>query len=309
MNRYIFIWFIITYITLGETFSQCLLFNEIKSATAQSAYNKAIEYDNNFFIIGAGVKDTNENNENFSFNSLVVKTNNCGEVLWKYFYGKIGNYNNTFYDIVLHSNYLYLLGGTEEGANTGTASVTKIDLDGNLVWSKIYNKFDNDILAANFFVENNQIIIYGSREFGSKSNIYIMKIDTAGNLIKDYDLFLNNGLTYLQRLFKIESSYIGIASTDLDYKYGKDSTVYNWGLLLVKFDINLKILQTDTIKRNYRSKNKTIDYNPKLMKFIISLEKFVNSDSTHRQIAFLDSTGNLEKIIEDPFHLYITLRT
>jgi len=278
-----------------------LLFNEIKSATTQSVYNKAIEYNNNFFIIGAGIKDTNENNENFSFNSLVVKTNSCGKVLWKYFYGKIGNFNNTFYDIILHSNYLYLLGGTEEEANTGTASVTKIDLDGNLVWSKIYSKFDNDILAANFFIENNQIIIYGSREFGSKSNIYIMKIDTAGNLIKDYDLFINNGITHLQRAFKIDSYYLGIASTDLDFKYGKDNIIYNSGLMLIKFDTNFNIIQTDTIKRNYRSKNKTIDYNPKLMKFIIALDNFVSSDSTHRQIAFLDSAGHLEKIIEDPY--------
>ncbi len=160
--------FIFFSITLRESFSQCLLFNESK--LANSYYNHAIEFNNAYYMVGAGTLDNNENNYHSDFSAMVVKSDKCGNTLWRNYYdNKQGYfYNNTIYKAIGSDGYLYLLGGTQENARAGTTFVAKINEEGRLIWYKIFHPDENDITSSNFFIDNNQLVIYGNHEDKSK---------------------------------------------------------------------------------------------------------------------------------------------
>jgi hypothetical protein len=290
---------------LGETFAQCLFFNETKSASTESTYFSSIEYNQNIYIIGAGVNDTDESQFNSFFNAMVIKTDLCGKTIWKRFLGKINEIDNTLFDIMVIDNYIYVLGSTQENSNQSTSFVAKLDKNGLVVWYKVYFTNNNDINCSRMIYYKNRILLYGNHEINQPNlltyNFYILEIDTSGEIIKEFEYLKNNGRTFFGKLFNINNGIIAIGAANNGFKYGSDSVLYENGMVICHIDSNLNLNKIDTIGSQLVSYPQLVDYNPNLKKFIMHITKWISSDSTHRQIAFIDSAGNLEKIIEDPY--------
>jgi hypothetical protein len=262
-------------------------------------------------MVGAGTLDNNENNYHSDYSAMVVKTDKCGNTLWRNFYdNKQGYfYNNTIYKVIGAGGYLYLLGGTQEYARAGTTFVAKINEEGELIWYKIFHPDDNDINSSEFFMNNtDQLVIYGNHEDrqARQLKMFIMVLDTNGEIINQKEYQLNKNNSPITKLFKTGDGYLCMAGVDTNYTFAGNTTLYRWGPIICRMDNNFEITNIDTIKSNYNTSSLLIDYSPNLKKYIIYLEKWVSTDSSHRQIAFIDSSGRLEKIIEDPFKYNVT---
>ena len=299
-----------TTIALREGFSQCLLYSETKSASAYSEYCDALEYNSNYYFVGGGVNDNDESIDLGWYNAMIIKTDRCGNTLWKKFIGPIGTFDNIISDIVYDKGYIYIIGGTGEDASQSTNFIAKLDENGSLIWYKVYRTNNNDISCSKLLIDNEKIIAYGYHEIFNNIkfsfNMYIMEIDTAGNIIKEHEYYPNNGKTTIMKLYKKNLGYMAICGSVNNFRYGVDSVLFEGGTILCKLDDKLGIENIDTLKSQYNTNLNLIDYNAALQKYIIHLSKWISNDSSHRQIAFLDSTGKLEKIIEDPFEQNLT---
>ncbi|MCX6186339.1 MAG: hypothetical protein NTU43_04970 [Bacteroidetes bacterium] len=231
MSRYKFILLIIFSLTLGEAFSQCLLFNEIKSASTQNGFFKAAEYNNNYYMVGAGIDVTDEKQADSYFNAMIVKTDVCGKTLWKKFIGQIGFLDNTLTDIICYEGFIYVLGLTTENSRQSTNFMAKLDLDGNLIWYQTYRTNNNDITCYRMILYNNTFLVYGYHEIFEKfpvtNNMFIMEIDTTGKMIKEHEYLVNNGRTYFGKMFKIRNGFLAFGAGNNGFRYGKDSVVYD----------------------------------------------------------------------------------
>ena len=294
---------IIFSVTLGEAFSQCLLFNESK--LCNSSYNNAIEYNGYYYIVGGGIDNPNEADYCNYFNAMIVKSDACGKIIWRKFIGQIGFYDNSVSQILCYDGYLYLLGLTSENSLQSTSFMAKLDMDGNLIWYQTYRTNNNDITCYRMMIHNNTLLVYGYHEVYENKpytyNFYIMEIDTSGYLFKEHEYNMNNGRTYFGKIFKTTNGFLAFGGVNNGFKYGKDSFIYENGMVICKLNEALDIIKIDTIGSQIISSPQTIDYNPIIKKYMMHLSRWINNDSTYRQIAFLDSTGKLEKIIDDPF--------
>jgi hypothetical protein len=257
-------------------------------------------------MVGAGTKDSNESNYHSDFSAMVVKTDKCGNTLWRNFYDNnlAYFYNNSVYKILSLEGFLYLLGGTQENARQSTTFVAKINEEGELIWYKTFQPNENDITSSNFFIDNNQLVIYGNHEDRHKMLIkmFVMVLDTSGALIKQKEYNINTHDSHINKIFKINEGYICMVGVDTNYTFSGETILYNWGIILCKLNNDFELTKIDTIKSNYYTNDNVIDYSPSLKKYIMYLEKWVSTDSSHRQIAFIDSSGKLEKIMDDPLN-------
>ena len=292
-------------ITLRESFSQCLLYNESKLAATN--YSTSLEYKNNFYFVGDGVNDSDETKDYSNTNAIIVKTDMCGSKIWRKFYNHLG-FDNGITNIIIIDGFLYIIGQTKENAYKTTSYIAKINANGDLIWYKVFNyKNDYDITFFGMLAVENKIIAYGyyNYDLNQKTNFnsYIMEIDTGGNILHDKsnNLCLTESFEGITKLFHLDSGYLCLMGVESNYYFNNKWNNYHWGMLNCKLNDNFNIISIDTFKSEYTTANNLIDYNENIKKFIIHLTKIVSSDSTHRQIAFLDSTGKLEKIIEDPY--------
>jgi hypothetical protein len=282
-----------------------LLFNESKLAA--SDYSTSAVYKNNFYFVGGGVNDSDETKDYSYANALVVKTDICGKTIWRKFFNHL-EFNNGIANIIIIDGFLYISGLTNENAYRSTSFIAKINEEGDLIWYKVFNyKNDYDITFFGMLSVENKIIAYGYYNYdlnqGNNFNSYVMEIDTGGNITQDktIDLCLNESVEGIIKLYHLDSGYLCIMGVDSNYFFNNKWNNYHWGMLNCRLNDNFNIISIDTFKSEYLSSNNLIDYNENIKKFIFHLTKRISSDSTHRQIAFLDSAGHLEKIIEDPY--------
>jgi hypothetical protein len=256
-------------------------------------------------MVGDAVADTNELIPFGTYLSkcVVVKTDKCGNVIWKRFLGLDYAYESGL-NIIKIGDYLYVLGGTQEGARASTDFMAKLDEEGNTIWYNIYRNNNKDVSCSQMFVENNKIVIYGGRE---KQNVrglimYAYAIDFNGKVLWSKDYVINKQSTYFYRIFKINNGYLALSFTNDTLVIGKDSTPYSSGVLICTLDSQFNLLQLDTLKSGFFSGVNQIAYNAQLKQVILYIKHYENSGSSICQIAFLDSTGKVEKIIDDPYN-------
>lgn len=141
-----------------------------------------IEVNGNLYLYGTS-KSFGEPNGDF----YLVKSTPKGEKILEKTLGS--NAAEEASKIISTSDGNLLLIGWTKNTNSGNKSIylVKTDLDGNLIWEKTYggtsDDFPNDILE----LENNQYLITGATtSFGEgSSDIYLLWIDGAGNLLKE----------------------------------------------------------------------------------------------------------------------------
>lgn len=134
---------------------------------------------------------------------LLMKTDIAGNLQWAKKYGGIGL--ERAFSVFEINGSGYILSGFSQSFSPMNDEfyVVRTDLNGNLLWSKIYGGNGTDIPYCMHNTNDGGFIMAGiSSSFnGNNQDIYIMKIDSIGNLIwsKDYDISLYDYANFLSQ--------------------------------------------------------------------------------------------------------------
>ena len=175
---------------------------------------------------------------------VISKLDKNGDLVW---FKQLDYYPRRHNSIHIFNNKIYLSGATNIG--DGQFKLYCLDLDGNILWDKVFGSPTQDEADATFiFTSDNHIIMYGTRRPNIAGlpllKIYVVKTDTEGNFLEDhtYDFQNNQSLgrtviesSDLQTVF----SYIACESCFFDVLGGvasiNSSGNLNWNLELPKF--------------------------------------------------------------------------
>ena len=123
------------------------------------------------------------------------------------------NYYYVGFQSLFRTNIGYLLAGTQEEyvnqIQKDDGYLMKIDEEGNKVWQKNYGGYNFDGFDAMILKNAHELVLAGvSHSFGDSSwgNIYIVKTDTAGELIWQKSLGINN---FPERCWSIDTTSDG----------------------------------------------------------------------------------------------------
>ncbi len=153
---------------------QVITFEQIyKTAVDQDGLDVLLSPDGGYIIAGSTV-----NNIPNDLDIKVLKTDKMGDTLWTKTYADPNlDYPNCM--LQTSDNNYFILGYTQISGQGQEIYLQKIDMSGNLLWSKVYGTFGND--------DGNQIIATGDGNYaitgGSNNDAYLMKIDPDGNTL------------------------------------------------------------------------------------------------------------------------------
>lgn len=143
-----------------------IIWSKLYSDNCNYSYiNKIIKsQNNNLLVLGnTCVNDTD---------ILLMEIDSSGAILWNKKYSGATGSSDISYDIVEVENNNYLF--------CGNASLSKVDTNGNLIWSSSYilSPFSN--VTRNILVHDNQYFTAGTVLYNGVNNIYIFSTDTSG---------------------------------------------------------------------------------------------------------------------------------
>ncbi|MCX6068088.1 MAG: hypothetical protein NT121_20455 [Chloroflexi bacterium] len=152
--------------------------------------------DGGFFIVGTAGLDMS--GASLSGDIYLIRTDANGEVLWEKTYGGVKAEEGLSIARTNDGNLL-LAGMTKSsGAGGADAYLVKVDLDGNEIWSKAYGGPLDEMVSARV-LEDGSFMLWGNvvdpndsiadpgaagyDGYAGRSNIYLAKVDAAGNLM------------------------------------------------------------------------------------------------------------------------------
>lgn len=164
---------------------------------------------------------------------FLIKTNANGDTLWtKNFVGSGPPHINVGYSLQQTTDNGFIIAGISYG-NGVDAFLLKIDMDGNIQWSKIFNGSSNDYALSVQQTDDDGYVIGGwsqSYPVGSYHSMLI-KTDTNGNVIWS-KTFLGGGTSRGYEVLQVNGGgYVFLASAS---GFGAG----NYDLYLVKTDAN-----------------------------------------------------------------------
>ncbi|MBL4653584.1 MAG: T9SS type A sorting domain-containing protein [Flavobacteriales bacterium] len=125
--------------------------------------------------------------------ALMIMLDSLGEIEWTRVYG--GAENDAFSDVIEYNGYYYCVGFTESvGFGNKDLWVTKIDDNGNWIWSKIVGDWLHEkgttVVAGN----NNDILIGGYKQSvsGSVDDMIYVSISENGTMNYNYSIRVPN---------------------------------------------------------------------------------------------------------------------
>jgi gliding motility-associated-like protein len=141
-----------------------------------------IENNSNFYFAGSYAEQATQR----LYKSFLVKYDENINILW----AKKLNTDNFSYNInniILHQNYLYAIGDRHvfNTDNKFDAVVSKFDINGNLIWSKVLDLGINTQFKCIIFDEQkNKFIIAGTHAVNERTekNLLIAELDVNGNV-------------------------------------------------------------------------------------------------------------------------------
>jgi hypothetical protein len=116
---------------------------------------------------------------------LIARTNNLGDTLWLKTYGEINNvYAGIDIETIDETSFI-ILGDTSGITTPSDIHLTKIDDDGNILWSKLFGGADNDFSASILRLSDGSFVALGTTySFGAGgSDYYLIKTDSNGNIL------------------------------------------------------------------------------------------------------------------------------
>lgn len=214
-----------------------------KSSIAGSLYDAVLKMkileDDSFIAIGyyysTDIPDMSNKGE---YDSFIIKYDKYGNVIWKQTFGGIKA--DGFNDVLVTKNNEYIVTGMSSSTDIDGIEenkkqegiILKYDVNGNLLWKKVYGTKEFDSLEKIIELENNEYIIKGSIK---QINVPVFfrvvykKIDENGKII--WEKFVGNtGLTTSANIIKyVNDSIIAVGKTtstdieNLENKGGNDA--------------------------------------------------------------------------------------
>jgi hypothetical protein len=152
--------------------------------------------DGGFYIVGTASLDMS--GAGVSGDVYLIRTDANGEVLWEKTYG--GDKAEEGLSLARTSDGNLLLAGMTKSSGAGGADayLVKVDPDGNEIWSKAYGGPLDEMVSARV-LEDGSFMLWGNvvdpndsiadpgaagyDGYAGRSNIYLAKVDAAGNLV------------------------------------------------------------------------------------------------------------------------------
>lgn len=213
----------------------------------------------------------------------LIKMNSDGDILWDVNFSGL---NIAYFTGISHtenSNNLVILGQNQINSISTTASLTKVDSNGNVILNKLYYdsipSFNYYLTQRNsYFVSENYFFICGSRG----ANAFIIKADTLGNRIWTKIFTQVKGIYSIAR--NSENTFISTGEAR------------NFATYCLKFNNNGDTIWT----KNYRISDDIYlgtsgivnTFNGKF-----ALGTICGENQT--RMAIIDSLGNIEKIFQN----------
>ncbi len=135
------------------------------------------------------------------YDALIFKTDMTGEVIWNKTYGHSPD-SDYFWDILETSDNKIVVVGNYNGISTppkGDVFVTKIDLNGEILWNYTLNISGTDVFLRVIENSQNELIIIGTNNVTASGyadgDAYIVKMNLSGGIIwnKSYDFSSGKG--------------------------------------------------------------------------------------------------------------------
>ena len=151
----------------------------------------------------------------------IVKTDACGNTLWKMHYGNpLGNDFASGCIETSDGNYL-VAGSTENGPALSNFRVVKFSKDGNMIWDSVYNGVHESVcFGITKRTNKNSAFIYGYEDWPTMQTPTLIEIDENGHTLRSLRLFNHpkNYPNYFAKLLQLnDSAYdlIGVSSDTL----------------------------------------------------------------------------------------------
>jgi hypothetical protein len=182
MKQLYFLIFVCTIISLSaQTQPEIFWEKKIGGSKTEKAYDFLQDFEGNIVMVGETNTDISDE-MGISSDFFILKTNANGEVIWEKKYGGTGL--DVVYSIVGTQDGGYLIAGMSNSHNndfienygSGDGRILKLDVNGNLEWTKNYGGSSQDVIKS--------IISNGD-------GTYTMAGSTSSS---DYDLTENNGI-------------------------------------------------------------------------------------------------------------------
>ena len=153
-----------------------------KSGTYSQGLNVISDTDTSYLVSGYIQKSSSSDR-----NLYLVKINNAGDTLWTRNYGAKGansndSVNDAAYGVIKAPGGGYFLTGNLNGYTNsgGRIFLMKVSAKGDSLWTKTFNRGIGYSLTL---TRDNGVAICGSLQQGTNQDIFLIKTDTAGNLL------------------------------------------------------------------------------------------------------------------------------
>ena len=176
ITKYIVASFILLGVVINST-AQLSMFNKID--TFKGFYPKIVPLDKGFLLFNSPqwVSDTTK--------FRLSKFDECGDLDWTNDYSTRGKSGMSAPDVLKVNNDMYLLLKYPEPANINHfLTLVKLNLNGDITWSKTFNTVDKDIFTyySNILFNRNKDVIYLITA-DKHNNTLIVSLDTDGNVL------------------------------------------------------------------------------------------------------------------------------
>ncbi|MFN5183500.1 MAG: hypothetical protein ACK5D5_10825, partial [Bacteroidota bacterium] len=171
---------ILSIVTFLYSNSQNIIFQQIYQCQVDQSAREIVEISSGGFMIAAMNEKTIGDSDIY-----IIKTNVSGDTLWtKSFGGNQSEYPNMILE-TNGGNFLIVGYTLSYGAGSNDVYLIKIDINGNLLWSKTYGGIGDDegkdIIPTS---DGNYVITGRSNSPGNQYyDAFLMKIDPLGNII------------------------------------------------------------------------------------------------------------------------------
>ncbi len=121
-------------------------------------------------------------------NVWVVKTDDQGKLLWQRSFGRTPFKPDDGSDIIYASDGGYIIAGRSTTAQDENAYILKIDVNGNLLWDKVYGGTAGENAATIIATPDGGYVFLGSTSSyktggAGDYDFYLVKIDASGNMV------------------------------------------------------------------------------------------------------------------------------
>ena len=156
-----------------------MIWNKTFGGSENDEAHSAIQTGEGDYVIAGKTQSKGEG----KWDAWIIKTDEQGNIKWEKTFG--GSDDDCAYTIIETNDGGYLFSGytKSKGAGKEDVWVTKLDIDGNMLWDKTFGGIHEDIAKSMVQVENGDYVIAGETQSigAGKWDAWIIKIDELGN--------------------------------------------------------------------------------------------------------------------------------